>query len=86
LSPDAASSLIPLQKNEFDIGIFDEASQVTIERSYSLIYRCKSSVISGDDKQLKPSAFFSKSVEIDESYDDDLENVNSLLDKAKSSN
>jgi superfamily I DNA and/or RNA helicase len=56
-----------------------------LERSIPLIYRCKTSVISGDDKQLKPSSFFSKTVEI-ESEDDNLDNVDSLLDKAKTSN
>ena len=86
LSPDSAASILPLNKEEFDIGIFDESSQMKIERGIPLIYRCKFSTVSGDDKQLKPSAFFTKNAELDEIYEGHLDNVDSLLDKAKSSN
>ena len=57
-----------------------------IERGTPLIYRCKFSTVSGDDKQLKPSAFFTKNAELNEIYEGHLDNVDSLLDKAKSSN
>ena len=86
LSPDSAASILPLNKEEFDVGIFDESSQMKIERGTPLIYRCKFSTVSGDDKQLKPSAFFTKNAELDGIYEGHLDNVDSLLDKAKSSN
>ena len=86
LSPDSAASILPLNKEEFDVGIFDESSQMKIERGIPLIYRCKFSTVSGDDKQLKPSAFFTKNAELNEIYEGHLDNVDSLLDKAKSSN
>ncbi|MDR0739928.1 MAG: ATP-binding protein [Mycoplasmataceae bacterium] len=86
LSPEAASSIIPLNENEFDYGIFDEASQMRIERGIPLIYRCRFSIVSGDDKQLKPTSFFARATSLDESYDGHFDNVDSLLDKAKSSN
>jgi superfamily I DNA and/or RNA helicase len=57
-----------------------------IERGLPLIYRCQFLIVSGDDKQLKPSSFFSKTTSLDETYQGDLDNVDSLLDKAKSSN
>ena len=44
----------------FDIVIFDEASQVFIESTIPTIYRGKSIVVAGDDKQLRPSATFMK--------------------------
>jgi superfamily I DNA and/or RNA helicase len=81
-----ATAIVPLTKNEFDHGVFDEASQMRLERGLPLVYRCKFVVISGDDKQLKPTSFFQRVSELDETYDGNLDNVDSLLDKAKASN
>lgn len=60
LSPENVSSLLPLNKNMFDIVIFDEASQVFIESTIPTIYRGKNIVVAGDAKQLRPSATFMK--------------------------
>lgn len=81
--PDNVADMVPLNAEEFDYGIFDEASQISIERSYPLVYRCNIKVVSGDDKQLKPSTFFmskSNNVEFDI---DDFDRVESLLERAK---
>ncbi len=60
LSPENVSSLLPLEKNLFDVVIFDEASQVFIENTIPTIYRGKNIVVAGDAKQLRPSATFMK--------------------------
>ena len=60
LSPENVSSLLPLEKNMFDIVIFDEASQVFIESTIPTIYRGKNIVVAGDAKQLRPSTTFMK--------------------------
>ena len=60
LSPENVSNILPLTRNLFDIVIFDEASQVFIESTIPTIYRGKSIVVAGDDKQLRPSATFMK--------------------------
>ena len=60
LSPENVSSLLPLEKNLFDVVIFDEASQVFIESTIPTIYRGKNIVVAGDAKQLRPSATFMK--------------------------
>ena len=60
LSPENVSNLLPLTKNLFDVVIFDEASQVFIESTIPTIYRGKSIVVAGDDKQLRPSTTFMK--------------------------
>ena len=60
LSPENVSNLLPLEKNMFDIVIFDEASQVFIESTLPTIYRGQSIVVAGDDKQLRPSTTFMK--------------------------
>ena len=60
LSPENVSNILPLEKNLFDIVIFDEASQVFIESTIPTIYRGKNIVVAGDAKQLRPSATFMK--------------------------
>ena len=60
LSPENVSSLLPLNKNMFDIVIFDEASQVFVESTIPTIYRGKNIVVAGDSKQLRPSTTFMK--------------------------
>ena len=60
LSPENVSSLLPLNKNMFDLVIFDEASQVFIESTIPAIYRGKNIVVAGDSKQLRPSTTFMK--------------------------
>ena len=67
----------------FDIVIFDEASQLSLSESISVIGRADSFVIAGDDKQLPPTSFFDKQVNND---DEDLKltDLESLLDDALS--
>ena len=60
LSPENTSNLLPLEKNMFDLVIFDEASQVFIESTIPAIYRGKNIVVAGDAKQLRPSTTFMK--------------------------
>ena len=60
LSPENVSNLLPLEKNIFDVVVFDEASQVFIESTIPSIYRGKNIVVAGDSKQLRPSTVFMK--------------------------
>lgn len=85
-SPEMVSSIFPLQEGLFDIVIFDEASQLTVESGIPSIYRGKQIVVAGDEKQLPPSNMFragyaDEEDEEDEKYDTD-ESV-SLLNLAK---
>lgn len=86
LSPDNVAELIPLSKGEFNYGIFDEASQMFLERGYPLVYRCENNTIAGDLNQLKPTSFFMsryddsvgdlKNDEMDfDNYDEEMENL-----------
>lgn len=81
--PENVATLIPLQPKEFDYGIFDEASQMFIERAYPCVYRCKIKIVSGDDKQLKPTSFFIANNATNDYDMDDFDRVNSLLERAK---
>ncbi len=81
LNPNQTCILTPCQKGIFDYGIFDEASQMFVERAYPLVYRCKISVVAGDDKQLQPTSFFLKKTETDEN-EDEYELGDSLFEQA----
>ncbi|AOX44110.1 hypothetical protein S100390_v1c07740 [Spiroplasma sp. NBRC 100390] len=59
VTPDIASQLLPLKHQEFDQLIFDEASQIFIERAIPIIYRANRILVAGDKKQLGPTNFFS---------------------------
>src|SRR3546814_14406464 len=61
-----ASRLLPLRKALFDTVIFDEASQMPIEYALPTLYRSRNMIVSGDEKQMPPTAFFASRVESDE--------------------
>jgi len=86
MSPETVSKVLPLNKDMFDLIIFDEASQMYVEDAIPSLLRAKKAVVAGDDKQLKPSGLFSKKYDPDEEYDDQnaaaLEEE-SLLDLSK---
>jgi superfamily I DNA and/or RNA helicase len=57
MSPLSVSDTLPLT-NSFDVVIFDEASQVTLEEAVPAIFRAKQVLVVGDEMQLPPSSFF----------------------------
>ncbi|BAC44638.1 DUF4011 domain-containing protein [Malacoplasma penetrans] len=83
--PEQVATFVPFKKNFFNYGIFDEASQMFLERAYPLLHRCETNIVAGDDKQLRPSNFFVSRMddEEDEYEIDDLDTQESLLDRAK---
>ena len=47
MTPDVVSTILPHQKKLFDLVIFDEASQLYVERAIPSIYRAKKVIIAG---------------------------------------
>ena len=85
MTPEAVSEVLPLEDGLFDLVIFDEASQIYIERGVPAIARAKKVVIAGDHKQLRPSSLGDGRIGADEDGEDDdaaLEEE-SLLDLAR---
>ncbi|CRX37119.1 / / putative DNA helicase / 629680:633741 Reverse [Candidatus Hepatoplasma crinochetorum] len=86
LNPETISSIFDL-KDQFDLVIFDEASQMFIERSLPSIARSKKVVILGDEKQLAPTNFFiSRNVDEEfEKFEEEhlIDNKLSLLNYGK---
>ena len=58
MSPLSVSDTLPLDELPFDVVLFDEASQVTLEEAIPAFYRGRQVVIVGDEKQLPPTSFF----------------------------
>lgn len=75
MNPDTASRVLPLTAKLFDLVVYDEASQMPIEYALPTLYRARSAIISGDEKQMPPTSFFSSQIETDEEPSD-----NELLD------
>lgn len=82
MSPLAVSQYLP-SDIEFDVVIFDEASQVTPGDAINCIYRGRSLVLAGDDKQLPPTSFFDRAVDDDEDDETDVADFLSVLELAK---
>jgi very-short-patch-repair endonuclease len=84
-SPEIVSSIFPLQEGLFDLVIFDEASQCTVESGIPAVYRGKQIIIAGDEKQLPPYNLFQSSFVNDEDEDEtyDTDESVSLLNLAK---
>lgn len=57
LSPETATLLFP-RTPVFDLVIFDEASQCTVENGLPVLMRARRGVIAGDERQMPPSNFF----------------------------
>lgn len=90
LTPETVSEILPLAEGMFDVVIFDEASQIFIEKVIPSIFRGKKVIVAGDDKQLRPTSFFMvRDVDEEESEEkEELESMaameeESLLDLAK---
>lgn len=89
LTPEVVSEIIPLETGVFDLVIFDEASQMYVEKGIPSIFRAKKVVIAGDHKQLRPSSLGEGRIDID--YDELSEDAEvdaaieeeSLLDLAR---
>lgn len=79
LSPDAAAQYLVPKADEYDLVIFDEASQMTTAEAIPALARAKQAVIVGDNRQLPPTSFFRTSFFGEE---DEEESLESVLDEA----
>jgi hypothetical protein len=85
MSPMSVSQFLPPELMKFDVILFDEASQIVPEDAIGTIYRGKTIVVAGDNKQLPPTSFFQKSLledfDWDEISEEDVEVFDSILDE-----
>lgn len=59
-NPSQISDSFPLEKGLFDVVLFDEASQMTLQDALGSIQRAKRIVICGDEQQMQPTHYFSQ--------------------------
>ncbi|WEO97741.1 DUF3320 domain-containing protein [Streptomyces sp. FXJ1.172] len=87
MSPLTVSQFLP-PDFEFDVVIFDEASQVLPQDAVNSVYRGKALIVAGDQKQLPPTSFFSAAGDGDDGdeWDEDAtDGFESILDMCKAS-
>ncbi len=83
-SPEIVSSIFPLDDQLFDLVIFDEASQCTVESGLPAVFRGKQLIVAGDEKQLPPFNMFQSSiVNEDDEEEYEIDESQSLLNLAK---
>ena len=78
MSPLSVSQYLQPAGGQFDLVIFDEASQLPTSEAVASIARGRALIVVGDPKQLPPTSFFEKNVFDEENVD--KEDMESILD------
>lgn len=81
MSPMSIANFLPPGKLEFDVVIFDEASQVKAVDAFGAMLRGRQVIVVGDTRQMPPTDFFSREIETDEEDNttSDIESVLSMF-------
>lgn len=66
MSPLSVAAYLGNSNCQFDLVIFDEASQITPENAIGSIIRGKKLIVAGDNKQLPPTRFFQAYIDIED--------------------
>ncbi len=81
MSPMSVAQYLTLtDKPQFDLTIFDEASQMPTSDAVGAIARSENVIITGDPKQMPPTSFFSSAQTDEENIE--IEDLESILDDA----
>jgi very-short-patch-repair endonuclease len=81
MSPMSVATYLEQGAVEFDLVVFDEASQVKVVDAMGSILRGKQVVVVGDTKQMPPTDFFGKAIELDdeEAEESETADIESIL-------
>jgi superfamily I DNA and/or RNA helicase/predicted DNA-binding WGR domain protein len=80
MSPLSVSDTLPLNPEHFDVVIFDEASQITLEEGIPPLCRGKQTIIVGDEMQMPPTNFFGSAAPSDDADYNEDENESMQID------
>lgn len=81
MSPQSVSDILPIDTQLFDVVIYDEASQITLEEGVPALFRTAQAIIVGDEMQMPPTNFFNTSSgDVDEDEDATEERIGISLD------
>ena len=81
MSPLSVAQYLDAEYAQFDLVVFDEASQIPVWDAVGAIARGKQLIVVGDPKQLPPTNFFSKSTDTEGSGNEQIEDLESILDE-----
>lgn len=79
MTPEVASEILPREKGVFDLLIYDEASQMYVERGIPVLSRASKVVVAGDHKQLKPSSLGQSRIDYDDMELDEEAQSDSMI-------
>ncbi len=89
MSPLSVAQYLPSDAAQFDLVVFDEASQIPVWDAIGVIARGKQLIVVGDPKQMPPTSFFQKTdttEEMEISEDAEItEDMESILDECLAS-
>ncbi len=87
ISPSAVVDLIEPGVMDFDLVIFDEASQITVPEAIGAMGRARAVVVVGDSRQMPPSkrvgATSAGDVELEDEVDEQVEDQESILSECE---
>ncbi|MBI1763645.1 MAG: DUF3320 domain-containing protein [Acidobacteria bacterium] len=87
MSPLSVAQFLAPKLHEFDLVVFDEASQIVPEDAVGALVRGKQAVVVGDSKQLPPTSFFSAQITAADDWEGEdaelpiTDSVESVLDE-----
>lgn len=82
MSPLSVSTFLAPDSVNFDVVVFDEASQIFPQDAIGAIYRAEQLIVVGDSKQMPPSNFFNATIEAEDNDEEtgDVTDFESILD------
>jgi DNA polymerase III delta prime subunit len=86
MSPLSVSDTLPMDAGYFDVVIFDEASQITLEEAVPSVFRAPQAIVVGDEMQLPPTDFFSARQSFDEGEELLIEEAGEMIQYDLASN
>ena len=83
MSPLSVAQYLPADHPQFDLVIFDEASQIPPWDAVGAMARGHQVIVAGDPKQLPPTTFFNRTAtdEDDNFTEDDIQDLESILEE-----
>ncbi len=80
MSPLSVSDTMPIKIEMFDVVIYDEASQITVEEAVPALFRTNQTIVVGDEMQMPPTNFFAATNYADEEEEETEEKIGISLD------
>ena len=81
MSPLSVAQYLPADTAQFDLVIFDEASQIPTWDAIGAVGRGRQVIIVGDPKQLPPTSFFERSSDGEGGVEVETQDLDSILDE-----